>query len=102
MSATSSGLESLLDLPELDGSLVWEADFSFSKDRCPYPRAEPASSNRSSKQFFPVVDDLRRDGEEPDCAKEIDALEEVETRARDLPPRHQWCFRLPMSCDVLR
>jgi len=99
LSAASSGLESLLDLPELDGSLVWEADFSFSKDRCPYPRAEAASSYGFSKHFFPVVDNLKRDGEEYECAKEIDALDEVETWVRNVPPRHQWCFRLPTSRD---
>jgi len=99
LSAASSGLESLLGLPELDGSLVWEADFSFSKDRCPYPRAEPASSYGFSKHFFPVVDNLKRDGEEYACAKEIDALDEVETWVRNVPPRHQWCFRLPTSRD---
>ncbi len=99
LSAASSGLESLLDLPELDGSLEWEADFSFSKDRCPYPRAESASSYGFSKHFFPVVDNLRRDGEEYACAKEIDALDEIETWVRNVPPRHQWCFRLPTSRD---
>ena len=99
LSAASTGLESLLDLPELDGSLVWEADFSFSKDRCPYPRAESASSYGFAKHFFPVVDNLKRDGEEYDCAKEIDALEEVEAWVRNVPPRHQWCFRLPTSRD---
>ncbi|MEL7554906.1 MAG: DEAD/DEAH box helicase family protein [bacterium] len=99
LNAASSGLESLFDLPELDGSLVWEADFSFSKDRCPYPRAEPASSYGFSKHFFPVVDNLKRDGEEYACAKEIDALDEVETWVRNVPPRHQWCFRLPTSRD---
>ncbi|TXT49283.1 MAG: type III restriction enzyme Res subunit [Spirochaetes bacterium] len=99
LKAASSGLESLLDLPELDGSLEWEADFSFSKDRCPYPQAESASSYGFSKHFFPVVDNLRRNGEEFDCAKEIDALDEVETWVRNVPPRHQWCFRLPTSRD---
>ena len=99
LSAASLGLESLLDLPELDGSLVWEGDFSFSKDRCPYPRAEPASSYGFSKHFFSVVDNLKRDGEEYACAKEIDALDEVETWVRNVPPRHQWCFRLPTSRD---
>jgi len=99
LNAASSGLESLLDLPELDGSLVWEADFSFSKDRCPYPRAEPASLYGFSKHFFPVVDNLRRDGKEYACAKELDALEEVETWVRNVPPRHQWCFRFPTSRD---
>ena len=99
VSAASTGLESLLDLPELDGSLVWEANFSFSKDRCPYPRAESASSYGFAKHFFPVVDNLKRDSEEYDCAKEIDALEEVETWVRNVPPRHQWCFSLPTSRD---
>ncbi len=99
LSAASAGLESLLDLPELDAGLIWEPDFSFSKDRCPYPRAEPASSYGFSKHFFPVVDNLKRDGEEYACAKEIDALDEVETWVRNVPPRHQWCFRLPTSRD---
>lgn len=99
LDAASSGLQSLLDLSELDGSLVWEADFSFSKDRCPYPRSEPASSYGFSRHFFPVVDNLKRDGEEYACAQEIDALEEVETWVRNTPPRHQWCFRLPTSRD---
>ncbi len=28
-----------------------------------------------------------------------DALDEVETWVRNVPPRHQWCFRLPTSKD---
>jgi len=99
VSAASTGLESLLDIPELDGSVVWETDFSFSPDRCPYPRAESATGFGFSKHFFPVVDALKRDGEEHACAKEIDTLEEVETWVRNVPPRHQWCFRLPTSRD---
>jgi type III restriction enzyme len=97
--AASNGLEALLDLPELDSAITWEASFSFSKDRCPYPRGEDASSYGFSKHFFPVVDNLSRDGEEYACAKEIDALDEVETWVRNVPPRHQWCFRLPTSRD---
>jgi type III restriction enzyme len=97
--AASSGLEVLLNLPELDQAIAWETNFIFSKDRCPYPRGESASSYGFSKHFFPVVDTLNRDGEEYDCAKEIDALDEVETWVRNVPPRHQWCFRLPTSRD---
>ncbi len=97
LTAAASGLESLLDLPELDEGIVWETDFSFSKDRCPYPRAKPASTYGFAKHFFPVVDAVSHGGEELACAKEIDALEEVETWVRNVPPRHQWCFRLPTS-----
>lgn len=99
LSAASAGLALLLDLPEIDSSLVWNADFIFSKDRCPYPQTESASSYGFAKHFFPVVDNLKRDGEEYACAKEIDALEDVETWVRNVPPRHQWCFRLPTSRD---
>lgn len=97
--AASSGLEALLDMQELDQAIAWETNFIFSKDRCPYPRGESASSYGFAKHFFPVVDTLNRDGEEYDCAKEIDALDEVETWVRNVPPRHQWCFRLPTSRD---
>ncbi|MCX7026029.1 MAG: hypothetical protein NT061_00770 [Spirochaetes bacterium] len=99
LAAASSWLQNFLDLPELKADLVWETDFSFSKDRCPYPRAESAELYGFSKHFFSVVDDLGHRGEEYDCAREIDSLDEVETWVRNVPPRHQWCFRLPTSRD---
>jgi hypothetical protein len=51
-----------------------------------------------SKHFYSLIDDLKSDGEEFDCAQALDRLEEVEFWVRNIP-RSDFSFRLPTGTD---
>ncbi|MDO8940508.1 MAG: hypothetical protein Q7U98_15240 [Methylicorpusculum sp.] len=64
-----------------------------------YPARPPyyAGRYKFQKHFFPVIEDLKAQGEEYECAKAIDSLPEVKYWIRNLVRREHASFWLPLA-----
>jgi type III restriction enzyme len=64
-----------------------------------YPARPPYYSGRFKFQrhFFPIIEDLKAQGEEYECAKAIDSLEQVKYWIRNLVRRDHASFWLPLA-----
>jgi len=69
----------------------------FSPDH--YPARPPyyAGRYKFQKHFYPIIEDLKAQGEEYECAKAIDSLPEVKYWIRNLVRRDQASFWLPLA-----
>lgn len=78
-----------------------ETHFDFSYQFKPgfYPARTPFYRGRFrfAKHYYPVIDDLKADGEEFECAKAIDSHPKVRHWVRNLVNREQASFRLPLA-----
>jgi len=64
-----------------------------------YPARSPFYCGRFKfkKHYYPVIEDLKADGEEYECAQAIDAHPKIKHWVRNLVNRHQASFRLPVA-----
>lgn len=64
-----------------------------------YPARPPyyAGRYKFDKHFFPIIEDLKAQGEEYECAKAIDSLPEVKYWIRNLVRRDHASFWLPLA-----
>lgn len=63
-----------------------------------YPVSKPYQGRyRFSKHFYPMVEDLKEDGEEFECAKVIDSHLKVKHWIRNLVNKDGAAFRLPLA-----
>ena len=71
--------------------------YSFSPQN--YPARPPYYSGRYKfqKHYFPIIEDLKPQGEEYECAKAIDSLPEVKYWIRNLVRRDHASFWLPLA-----
>jgi type III restriction enzyme len=74
-------------------------DFSYQFQPQLYPARPPFYSGRYkfSKHYYPVIEDLKVDGEEFLCAQAIDANRQVKHWVRNLVDRPAASFRLPLG-----
>ncbi|WP_054761728.1 PIN domain-containing protein [Methylomonas koyamae] len=71
--------------------------YGFSPEH--YPARPPyyAGRYKFQKHFFPIIEDLKAQGEEYECAKAIDSLPEVKYWIRNLVRRDHASFWLPLA-----
>ena len=78
-----------------------ESSFRYSFEFKPglYPARAPFYSGRYkfNKHYYPIIEDLKVDGEEFLCAQAIDANTKVQHWVRNLVDRRQASFRLPLA-----
>ncbi len=74
-------------------------DYSFEFKPGLYPARAPFYSGRYrfNKHYYPVIEDLKVEGEEFLCAQAIDANAKVKHWVRNLVDRQQASFRLPLA-----
>ncbi|PPD34214.1 MAG: restriction endonuclease subunit R [Methylomonas sp.] len=77
--------------------LTDELVYRFSPDH--YPARPPyyAGRYKFQKHFYPIIEDLKAQGEEYECAKAIDSLPEVKYWIRNLVRRDHASFWLPLA-----
>jgi type III restriction enzyme len=77
--------------------LTEEFVYRFSPEH--YPARPPyyAGRYKFQKHFFPIIEDLKAQGEEYECAKAIDSLPEVKVWIRNLVRRDHASFWLPLA-----
>ena len=73
--------------------------FTFHLDS--YPARPPyyAGRYRFQKHYYPVIHDLKAQGEEYDCAKAIDANPQLKHWVRNIPQQDRSSFWLPTATD---
>jgi len=94
--AFSSGYQNTLFAPE--AAIETSYDFSFSLD----PDNNPAhwwysGSYQFGKHYYPMVGELKSEGEEFDCAQALDRQYLVKHWARNLEKQPDFSFRLPLA-----
>lgn len=74
-------------------------DFVYRFSPQHYPARPPYYSGRYKfqKHFFPIIEDLKAQGEEYECAKAIDSLSQVKYWIRNLVRRDHASFWLPLA-----
>lgn len=86
-----------------DNAACLSEEFVYEFKPTHYPSRQPYYSGRYKfqKHFFPqnLIEDLKAQGEEYECAKVIDSLNEVKYWIRNLVRRDQASFWLPMAHD---
>jgi type III restriction enzyme len=84
-----------------DGVAPLESSFRHSFEFKPglYPARSPFYSGRYKfkKHYYPIIEDLKVEGEEFLCAQAIDASPKVKHWVRNLVDRQQASFRLPLA-----
>ncbi|MGD0896700.1 MAG: hypothetical protein ABR915_02620 [Thermoguttaceae bacterium] len=75
-----------------------EVCFDYAEDRYP-PNRYYEGAYRFAKHFFPLVGELKGEGEEFDCAAFIAQLDEVRYWVRNVPGHPESSFWLPTSTD---
>lgn len=82
-----------------DTPLETSFDYSFEFKPGLYPARSPFYSGgyKFRKHYYPVIEDLKVDGEEFLCAQAIDANSQVKHWVRNLVDRQQASFRLPLG-----
>ncbi len=84
-----------------DEELPLETRFDYSYEFKPgfYPARPPYYQGRFkfARHYYPVIEDLKVDGEEFECAKAIDANPTVKHWVRNLVGREHASFRLPLA-----
>lgn len=85
----------------LDDAIDLEVSFKYGFNFNPglYPISGPPYSGRYkfNKHYYPLIDDLKVDGEEFFCAQAIDAISQVKHWVRNLVRKNEASFRLPIS-----
>lgn len=84
-----------------EGSIPLETSFDFAYQFKPdnYPARPPyyQGSFKFGKHYYPLIEDLKSDGEEFACAQAIDSNAQVKFWIRNLVNREQASFRLPLA-----
>jgi len=82
-----------------DAPLETSFEYGFEFKPGLYPARSPYYSGayKFRKHYYPVIEDLKVDGEEFLCAQAIDANSKVKYWVRNLVDRHQASFRLPLG-----
>lgn len=84
-----------------DNQTALNTSFDFSYEFRPglYPARSPFYSGRYKfrKHYYPVIEDIKVDGEEFLCAQAIDANSKIKHWVRNLVDRQQASFRLPLG-----
>lgn len=84
-----------------DGVAPLESSFRYSFEFKPglYPARSPFYSGRYKfkKHYYPIIEDLKVEGEEFLCAQAIDANTKIKHWVRNLVDRQQASFRLPLA-----
>lgn len=94
--ARSEALQSFL-LPQSPVCVTPELCFTYDPARYPYNR--PYQGNYTwAKHYYPVVGDLKSEGEEFECARYLDILEEVKVWVRN-PDQSSLAFSLQTTTD---
>jgi len=95
--ARAKGFQQVL----FDGAAELEVslDYGYSFKPGLYPARPPFYSGRYQfkKHYYPVIEDLKVDGEEFLCAQAIDASSQVKHWTRNLVKRNEASFQLPIS-----
>ncbi|MBL1260346.1 MAG: DEAD/DEAH box helicase family protein [Thiotrichaceae bacterium] len=95
--ATQQGFQSAL----FDDVIPLEASFNYQFEFKPglYPARPPLYSGRYTfrKHYYPTIEDIRVDGEEFFCARDIDSHPAVKFWVRNLVARPAASFRLPIA-----
>lgn len=95
--AAKSGFQ----LAMFDQQVPLETNFDYSYQFRPglYPARMPfyRGKFRFSKHYYPVIEDLKSEGEEFNCAQAIDVNPKVKHWVRNLVNREQASFRLPLA-----
>ena len=95
--ARAQGFQQLMfdDSSELEVSF----DYSYSFKTGLYPARAPFYSGRYQfkKHYYPIIEDLKVDGEEFLCAQAIDASSQIKHWVRNLVKRNEASFQLPIS-----
>ncbi|TPQ24786.1 DEAD/DEAH box helicase [Methylomonas koyamae] len=95
--AQKAGYQQTLFGNEAQVVLTEEFVYRFSPEH--YPARPPyyAGRYKFQKHFFPIIEDLKAQGEEYECAKAIDSLPEVKYWIRNLVRRDHASFWLPLA-----
>lgn len=82
-----------------EASLETRFDYSYEFKPGLYPARFPFYQGRFkfAKHYYPVIEDLKSDGEEYDCAYAIDNHPSVKHWVRNLVAREEASFRLPLA-----
>ena len=74
-------------------------DYGYSFKTGLYPARSPFYSGRYQfkKHYYPIIEDLKVDGEEFLCAQAIDANSQIKHWVRNLVKRNEASFQLPIS-----
>ena len=95
--AASNGFQQTM----FDNVVPLESSFRYSFEFKPgfYPARSPFYSGRYKfkKHYYPIIEDLKVEGEEFLCAQAIDASPKVKHWVRNLVDRQQASFRLPLA-----
>lgn len=95
--ARAQGFQQLIfdDSTELEVSF----DYGYSFKTGLYPARAPFYSGRYQfkKHYYPIIEDLKVDGEEFLCAQAIDANSQIKHWVRNLVKRNEASFQLPIS-----
>ena len=75
-----------------------EICFSYSEDRY-NPNWYYEGAYRLKKHYFPLIGELKSEGEELECALFLSQMDEVEYWVRNLERRPEFSFWLPTSTD---
>jgi type III restriction enzyme len=82
-----------------DAQVLLTDEFAYRFSPEHYPARPPyyAGRYKFQKHFFPIIEDLKAQGEEYECAKAIDSLPEVKYWIRNLVRRDHASFWLPLA-----
>jgi len=82
-----------------DAQVLLSDEFVYRFSPQHYPARPPyyAGRYKFQKHFFPIIEDLKAQGEEYECAKAIDSLPEVKFWIRNLVRRDHASFWLPLA-----
>lgn len=82
-----------------DQTLETRFEYSYEFKSGLYPARMPYYQGRFkfAKHYYPVIEDLKADGEEFECAKAIDSNPDVKHWVRNLVDRENASFRLPLA-----
>lgn len=97
--ARANGFQQLL-FGTAESALAMSPNWMFEFKAGSYPARNPYSGSwRFDKHYFPVIADLKAQGEEFDCAKAIDRHPAVRHWVRNLSQLPQFAFWLPTATD---
>jgi type III restriction enzyme len=94
--AQKKGFQAALFAPEASVCTREEFQYTFTPDSYPAHR-HYTGSYQFKNHYFPIVGELKNEGEEFECAKAIDQNPQVEFWVRNLERRDSCAFSLPVS-----
>ena len=102
--ARQRGFEQLMLLAPADDAPAWETglspDWTFRFEPGRYPARHAYTGRyRFSKHYFELLHDLKSQGEEFECAKELDKLDAVKHWVRNIERQERFSFWLPTATD---